>query len=184
MSQRFKFVEIVCHGQIESRVPVMQVDDVGRLLERPNPARGGYAEKCEFVGVGRKWSIAVLAEIDKPGTLSFEQGVMQDDMLDTCYADSTPDLDIQQGVTKRHWQCGYALRSRCGMQNAIGRRGDGHVPAFTGQRPWQVAHDIAYTTDFSARQGAVLGCEEYDVPRNDTARPIVCDAVVARAYRE
>ena len=91
-------------------------------------------------------------------------------VLDTGFADSAPDLDIQQVVTKRHWQRGYVLRFGCGMQNTIGRRRDGHVPAFTGQRPWQIAHDIAYTADFSARQGTVLRCEEYDVPRNDAAR--------------
>lgn len=109
---------------------------------------------------------------------------MQDNMLDTCFADSAPDFYIELGVTKRYWQCGYALRSGRGMQNAIGWCGDGYMPAFSGQRPRQVAHNIAYTADFAAGQGAVLGCEENDVPRNDAARPIVCGAVVARAYRE
>jgi hypothetical protein len=43
------------------------------------------------------------------------------------------------------------------------------MPAFTGQCTRQVADNVAYTTDFAARQGTVLRCEEYDVPRNDAA---------------
>jgi len=61
--------------------------------------------------------------------------VMQDDMLDTCLADSAPDLNIQLGVTKRHRQCRYPFGSGRGMQNAIGWRGNGRMPAFTGQCP-------------------------------------------------
>ena len=108
---------------------------------------------------------------------------MQHNVLDTRFAGNTPDLDVVRSAAKRHGQCRYSFGPGQLVQNPIGRCCDTHLPAFRGQCPRQIAHDVTDAADLATGQGTVLGREEYDLPCNDAAQPILYGEVVARAFR-
>jgi hypothetical protein len=172
VSQTAEVFTVRTKQAVKSRVPVVQVNNIGRCVHLIYPGCGDRTEERKFVGVRCIRATVLVTAVDLAWPMRREIRMFENDIAHFgLAARNLKGIDGFDDAAKAYLDGTDSFRTRQSMKHAVGRCEDSCFPGKIGKCCGQVTHDIAYAADLAAAKCPVFCCQKNDVLFSDGGRP-------------